>query len=251
MIIIKTEQEIETMRQGGRILAKVLKKVCSLVRPGIATIELDRTAEKLIAQYGGQPAFKGYRGFPATICVSINDEVVHGIPKVDRFIEGGDIVSLDIGLIYQNYYTDMACSLAVGQISEVAKQLLAVTETALHKGIEKAQAGNNLGEIGYAIQQYAEKFGFSIVRDLVGHGVGIELHEDPKIPNYGNPKQGPILEEGMTLAIEPMVNVGTPDITFDDDGWTARTADKKLSAHFEHTIAITAQGPKILTKSLF
>lgn len=248
MIITKSPIEIKAMREGGRILSKIMKQIVKAVKPGISTLSLDTKAEELIAKQGGKPAFKGYKGFPNTLCVSINDEVVHGIPKNDRLIEGGDVVKLDCGIRYNGYFTDMATTVVVGEVPKKVEKLIETTRQALDKGIAEAKIGNNLGEIGHAIEEHVTKAGFSVVRDLVGHGVGLSLHEEPKVPNYGEPKEGPTLEGGMTLAIEPMVNMGSYEIMVEEDGWTAKTKDGKLSAHFEHTVAITKSGPQILTR---
>jgi len=247
MIVLKSPEEIEKMKKSGKLLSGVIKSVKENIRPGVSTAELNEIAEKAIMNLGAKPAFKGYRGFPSALCTSINEEVVHGIPSETRVLVSGDIIKIDCGLIYQGYYSDMAISVPVGNVSAEAEKLMKVTKEALKKGIRKAKAGNTLGEVGHAIQTHVEKNGFSVVRDLVGHGIGIKLHEEPQIPNYGSKKSGIILENGMTLAIEPMVNYGEYKITFDSDGWTTRTKDGKLSAHFEHTIAITENGTKILT----
>ena len=247
MIILKSQEEIKKMKKSCKFLSDVMKKVKESVRPGVSTAELNEIAEKEIMDLGAKPAFKGYQGFPSALCTSINDEVVHGIPSKERILVSGDILKLDCGLIYQEYYSDMAISVPVGKVSEEAEKLMRVTEEALKRGIRKAKAGNTLGEVGHAIQKHVEKNGFSVVRDMVGHGIGLNLHEDPQIPNFGSKKSGILLENGMTLAIEPMVNCGEYKIIFDSDGWTTRTKDGKLSAHFEHTIAITENGTKILT----
>lgn len=248
MIILKSPIEIKAMREGGKILSKIMKYLIKITKPGVSTLSLDIKAEELITKQGGKSAFKGYKGFPSTLCVCINDEVVHGIPKKDRLIEGGDIIKLDIGMRYNGYFTDMAYTVIVGEVQPRVLKLVETTQEALEKGIAKAKVGNMLGEVSHAIQKHVEEAGFNVVRDLVGHGIGFNLHEEPKIPNYGEPKEGPILEEGMTIAIEPMVNMGNHEIIIGEDGWTARTADNKLSAHFEHTVAITKTGPQILTK---
>ena len=249
MISLKSPIEIKAMRDGGRILAKIMRQLVKAIQPGVSTLDLDKKADELVSKFGVKSAFKGYKGFPNTLCTSLNDEVVHGIPKENRLIEGGDIVKLDMGIRYNGYFSDMATTTAVGEeISKDIKNLLEVTEQALKKGIDNAKVGNKLGEISYAIQEHVESHGLSVVRDLVGHGIGMNLHEDPKIPNFGGKDTEPILEEGMTLAIEPMVNIGTYEIFFMDDGWTAKTKDGKLSAHFEHTVAITKTGPQILTR---
>ncbi len=247
MIILKSQDEIERMAVAGRIVAEVLEEIRNIVAPDVTTHELDKFAESYIKSKGASPAFKGYRGFPASICTSVNEQVVHGIPSSERLREG-DIVSLDTGVYYNGFYGDAALTLTVGEVSKDAKKLLSVTEKSLYLGIEKAVAGNRLFDISSAIQNQAESEGFSVVRSFVGHGIGRELHEDPQIPNLGRQGEGPMLKEGMTLAIEPMVNAGTWDVEILDDGWTAVTKDKNLSAHFEHTVAITSNGPVIFTK---
>ena len=247
MIILKSHDEIERMAVAGRIVAEVLEEIRSIVAPDVTTLDLDKFAESYIKSKGATPAFKGYRGFPASVCTSVNEQVVHGIPSSERLREG-DIISLDIGVYYNGFYGDAALTLTVGKVSNVAKKLLSVTEKSLYLGIEKTAAGNRLFDISSAIQNHAESEGFAVVRSFVGHGIGRELHEDPQLPNYGRQGEGPMLKEGMTLAIEPMVNAGTWDVEILDDGWTAVTKDKNLSAHFEHTVAITSNGPVILTK---
>jgi len=247
LIILKSHDEIERMAVAGRIVAEVLEEIRSIVAPDVTTLDLDKFAESYIKSKGATPAFKGYRGFPASVCTSVNEQVVHGIPSSERLREG-DIISLDIGVYYNGFYGDAALTLTVGKVSNVAKKLLSVTEKSLYLGIEKAVAGNRLFDISSAIQNHAESEGFAVVRSFVGHGIGRELHEDPQLPNYGRQGEGPMLKEGMTLAIEPMVNAGTWDVEILDDGWTAVTKDKNLSAHFEHTVAITSNGPVILTK---
>ncbi len=247
MIILKSSQEIKLIEKACRIAAEALEMLGELIRPGVKTKELEEYAEAFIRARGGIPAFKGYRGYPASICVSINNQVVHGIPS-DRLIKDGDIVSIDLGVVYEGYYGDAARSYAAGRIGELQKRLLEVTEKALYKGIEKARPGNRVGDISAAIQDYVESNGFSVVRAFVGHGVGRFLHEEPQVPNFGRPGKGPRLKEGMTIAIEPMVNTGSPDVILLDDGWTAVTADGGYSAHFEHTVLITKHGAEILTK---
>ena len=235
------------MRQAGRIVAEALERLRERVRPGVSTAELDRLAYEAVTRRGARPAFLGYRGFPASLCASINDEVVHGIPREDRILNEGDIVSLDFGSIYQGYYGDAATTVAVGRVSPLAAELLAVAEQALYKGIEQARAGNHLTDISAAIQACAEGQGFSVVRKYVGHGIGRTMHEKPEVPNFGPPGRGPVLRSGLVLAIEPMVNTGTSDTLELDDGWTVVTADGGLSAHFEHSVAVTDGEPEILT----
>jgi len=246
MIIVKSPREIEQLKRSNAIVAEVFEKLKKMIEPGITTKELDQVAEEYILLKGGQPAFKGYRGFPATLCISINEEVVHGIPGQRRLKEG-DIVSLDVGVNFVGYFGDAAITLPVGEVDPEAKRLLEVTEKALYIGIEKAKRGNRLFDISYAIQRWVESHGFSVVRDFVGHGIGKDLHEEPQIPNFGAPHQGPRLEKGMVFALEPMVNEGTYEVRILSDGWTVVTADGKRSAHFEHTVAITEDGAEILS----
>lgn len=247
MIVLKTDEEIKKMSEACRIVAEVLKGVKEKVSPGVTTKELDEFAESYIVSMGGRPAFKGYRGYPSTICASVNEEVVHGIPSGKK-LKNGDIISVDVGVHYNGFYGDAAVTLPVGPISRQAEKLLAVTEGSLEAGIKKALPGNRLYDISAAIQDYVESQGFSVVRTFVGHGIGRELHEDPQIPNYGSPGEGPKLLEGMTLAIEPMVNAGGWEVNILKDGWTAVTRDGKLSAHFEHTVVIKNNSQDILTK---
>jgi len=247
MIILKSAEEIEKMRRSGRIAARLSQKLAEKVKPGITTGELDRVASTLIKIHKARPAFLGFRGFPASICTSVNDQIVHGIPGNYRLREG-DIISLDFGVIHQGYYSDMAITLPVGDISENAQKLIAVTESALANGISQMVPGNRLYDISSAIQECAESNGFSVVRDLVGHGIGQKMHEEPQIPNFGKRSTGPYLKAGMVFALEPMVNMGGYDIRTLDDNWTVVTADGSLSCHFEHTVAITDNGPEILTQ---
>jgi methionyl aminopeptidase len=246
VIIIKSPREIEQLKRANAIVAEVFQKLKEAIVPGITTKELDQIAEETILSKGATPAFKGYRGFPATLCISINEEVVHGIPGQRRLKEG-DIVSLDVGANLNGYFGDAAITLPVGEVDLVAKRLLEVTEKALYIGIDKAKAGNRLFDISYAIQTWVESNGFSVVRDFVGHGIGKDLHEEPQIPNFGSPHQGPRLEKGMVFALEPMVNEGTYGVRILSDGWTVVTADGKRSAHFEHSIVITDGGAEILS----
>jgi methionyl aminopeptidase len=249
MIQLKSAREIEIMAQGGRILAATVERLRAAVRPGVSTAELDEIAETFIRSHdGATPAFKGLYGFPGSVCASINNEIVHGIPSRRRTLQSGDIVSLDVGVRYQGFFTDSATTVAVGDVPAESRRLLEVTEAALAAGIEAAQPGNHMGDIGAAVQAVVERAGFSVVRDLVGHGIGVEFHEKPQVPNYGKPKRGMKLAAGLTIAIEPMVNVGSPDTREMPDRWTIVTADGSRSAHFEHTIAITEQGPRILTR---
>jgi len=245
-IIIKSEREIAIMRQAGRIVATVLDILMKQVKPGMKTKELDVIAGREVARLGGKPSFKGYRGFPANLCVSVNDQIVHGIPG-ERALRQGDIVSLDIGATFKGFQGDAAVTVGVGEISSEAKELMATTEGVLKAGIAAARSGARLGDISAAIQNYAEAKGYSVVREYTGHGIGRELHEEPQIPNFGLPGTGPVLKKGMTLALEPMVNVGDWRTRVGDDQWTVFTADGSLSAHFEHTIAITDGEAEILT----
>lgn len=247
MVILKSRQEIEKMRKSNVLVAVILEELKKKIRPGVKTIELDRLSEELALRKGARPAFKGYRGYPYSLCTSVNSEVVHGMPS-ERELKEGDIISLDFGILHGGYYGDAAVTVPVGQITPAAKRLLAVTEEALYRGIAEARAGNRIGDISAAIQGHAEAAGFSVVRDLVGHGIGRSLHEDPQVPNYGTSGRGIELKTGMVFAIEPMVNEGTYRVDVLRDGWTVVTADGKLSAHFEHSVAITENGPVILSR---
>jgi methionyl aminopeptidase len=237
------------MRQANQLVTRVLAELAETARPGVTTGELDALAERRIREVGAEPAFKGYRGFPATLCASINEEVVHGIPSRSRALRSGDIVSLDVGARLDGYYGDSAVTVAVGDVPDETTTLLRVTREALERGIARVRVGGRLSDIGHAIQAWVEEHGFSVVREFVGHGIGERLHEDPQVPNYGQPGRGPKLAEGMVLAIEPMVAMGRPDTRVLSDGWTAVTRDGSLAAHFEHTVAVTAAGPLILTAS--
>lgn len=247
MIQLKSLEEIQKMRDAGRIVGTILKEMGDRVRPGVTTGELDAYAEARTRELGAIPAFKGYHGFPGTVCISVNDEVVHGIPSTKRVLQEGDIVGLDFGVIFDGWYGDSARTFAVGNISESAQKLLTVTEQGLLKGIEQCREGARLFDIGHAVQNFVEGHGYSVVREFVGHGIGRALHEDPQVPNYGPRGKGIPLKVGMVLAIEPMINMGRPDVKVLKDGWTAVTCDRSLSAHFEHTVAITESGPQILT----
>jgi len=249
MINIRSPREIDQLKKANIIVAEVIEKLSSKIVPGVTTRELDQIAEAFIRSRKATPAFKGYRGFPATLCVSINEEVVHGIPG-PRKLKQGDIVSIDVGVNYNGYFGDAAATFPVGEVDPEARRLLEVTEKALYIGIEKARVGNRLFDISFAIQQWVESNGFSVVRDFVGHGIGKSLHEDPQIPNFGSPHQGPRIEKGMTFALEPMVNEGTFEVQILSDGWTVVTSDRKRSAHFEHTIAISNGGAEILSAPL-
>lgn len=247
MIVLKSSEEIEKMAIAGGIVGKVLESIKDMIQTGITTKEIERFADERINALGGKSAFKGYRGYPASICTSVNEEVVHGIPS-SRKLKDGDIISIDLGVYYEGFYGDSAVTLPVGKIDDETAALLRITEEALNLGIENAREGKRISDISYAIQSHAEKNGFSVVRTFVGHGIGRELHEEPQIPNYGSPGKGPRLKEGMTLAIEPMVNFGAYEVKVLGDGWTAVTTDGKKSAHFEHTILVTSGKPEILTK---
>ncbi|MBR3439840.1 MAG: type I methionyl aminopeptidase [Clostridia bacterium] len=248
MVVLKTSRELRLMKEAGAIAAGALKAAGDAVEPGISTYELDRIAHKFIKDAGAYPTFLGYNGYPAAACISINDVVIHGIPSKKQTVKAGDIVSIDIGATFNGYVGDNAATFAAGEISPEAKRLSDTTREALYKGIEAAVAGNRLGDIGYAVQSYCEERGYSVVRTFTGHGVGTQMHEDPSVPNFGTPGRGLRLVPGMTIAIEPMINMGTHEVKQLSDGWTIKTKDGKLSAHFEHTIAITADGPVILTK---
>ena len=247
MVTIKSEREIELMREAGKILAKVHEELGKVVRPGISTKEIDRICEEMIRSYGCIPSFLGYEGYPASVCISINDEVVHGIPNKHRYLNEGDIVSLDTGVIWKGYQSDAARTHMIGEVTPQARKLVEVTQQSFFEGIKFAKAGNHLNDISKAIQAYAESFGFGVVRDLVGHGIGTHLHEDPQIPNFPQKRRGIKLMPGMTLAIEPMINLGKRHIYQEADGWTIRTRDKKPAAHFEHTVAVGKNGADILS----
>lgn len=247
MISLKSERELDMMRKAGRIVGQILQEMVERVQPGVTTWDLDRFAESRCKDLKAVPAFKGYQGFPATVCISVNDEVVHGIPSKKRVLKEGDIVGLDFGVIYDGWYGDSARTVAVGKISPDAQKLLDVTREGMLRGIEQCREGNRVFDIGHAIQNYVEGFGYGVVREFVGHGIGRALHEDPQIPNYGPKGKGLLLKSGMVLAIEPMINAGSHEVKVLNDGWTAVTMDHSLSAHFEHTVAITPKGPEILT----
>lgn len=248
MIVCKSPAEIERMRAANVLVADVLAELEAMVAPGVSTAELDTAAERLVREGGAEPAFKGYRGYPATLCASVNDEVVHGIPSPARKLAEGDIISLDMGVKLNGFYGDSAVTVPVGRVSEEAAALLRVTRESLEKAIEQVRVGGRVSDIGHAVQRHVEASGFSVVREFVGHGIGSALHEEPQIANYGEPGRGPRLAEGMTLAIEPMVNLGRPAVKVLADGWTAVTKDGSLSAHFEHTVAVTKNGPLVLTR---
>ena len=246
MVTIKSEREIELMREAGRILAKIHEELGKTLAPGMSTKEIDRMCEDMIRSHGCVPSFLNYQGFPASVCISINDEVVHGIPDKHRYLEEGDIVSLDTGVIWKGYQSDAARTHMIGEVSGEARKLVEVTRQSFFEGIKYAKAGNHLNDISKAIQEYAESFGFGVVRDLVGHGIGTEMHEAPEIPNFAQRRKGIRLVAGMTLAIEPMITAGRYDVVWEDDGWTVVTEDGSLASHYENTILITDGEPEIL-----
>ena len=246
-ITIKSEREIELMAEAGKILERVHNELEKALRPGMSTKDIDTLGEEIIRSYGCIPSFLNYNGYPASICVSVNNEVVHGIPSKKRVIQEGDIVSLDAGVIYKGYHSDAARTHGVGEISKEAKQLIEVTRQSFFEGIKYAKAGNHLNDISAAVQAYAEKFGYGVVRDLVGHGIGEHLHEDPEVPNFARRRKGIRLQAGMTLAVEPMINVGRPGVRWLDDEWTVVTEDGSLSAHYENTILVGEDGPEVLS----
>ncbi len=252
MITIKTSDEIKTLKEGGKILASVLREVSERAKPGVSSLELDILAEKLIRRAGGEPSFKNYKAggrnpYPASLCVSLNDEIVHGIPSKDKILKEGDIAGFDLGVKHKGLYTDAAVTVPIGEVGGKAAEIIGAARKSLDRGIAAAEAGARIGDIGFAIRQFAESRGFGVVKDLVGHGVGYAVHEDPEIPNFGKQGTGPKLKEGMVLALEPMLSVGSPDIVLADDGWTWKTKDGSLSAHFEHTVAVLKNGAKVLT----
>lgn len=246
MIILKSAEEVEKIEKAGRIVAEVLLELKEQVKPGVTTLELDRIAEDGIRRRGGKPAFKGYRGFPATLCASVNNVIVHGIPS-ERILREGDIIGMDLGAIVDGYYGDSAITVGVGVIDSASQRLVKVTKEALDLGIEQMRPGNRLSDISNAVQSHAEAAGYSVVKEFVGHGIGQALHEEPQVPNFGRPGQGPRLKTGMVLAIEPMINIGKDRVRVLEDRWTAVTEDGSLSAHFEHTVVVTDCGPVILT----
>ena len=246
-VTIKSPREIELMREAGKILAKTHDELAKNLKPGMSTWDIDHMGEEIIRSYGCIPSFKNYNGYPASICVSVNDEVVHGIPHREHYLKEGDIVSLDAGVIYKGYHSDAARAHGIGEISGDAQKLIEVTRQSFFEGIKFAKPGNHLNDISAAIQKYAESFGYGVVRDLVGHGIGTHLHEDPEVPNFARRRKGILLQPGMTLAVEPMINAGTYDVVWLDDDWTVVTDDGSLSAHYENTILITEDGPEILS----
>ncbi len=245
---LKTPAEIKILREGGKRLAAIVRAIADQVAPGVTALELDTTARRLISEAHAEPAFLGYSGYPAAACISVNEQVVHGIPRHDAILQEGDIVSIDLGLIYQKLYTDMAITVGVGKISNEMQKLLRTTEAALRAGIAAAEVGQTLGDVGHAIESEAVAGAYGVVKQLVGHGVGYEVHEPPQVPNYGTPGTGMEIVEGLVIAIEPMFNIGSPAVRTLDDGWTIVTADGSRSAHFEHTIAVTGDGPIIITE---
>ena len=248
MVILKSARELSVMREAGRISSGALHAAGRAVRPGVSTLELDTIIREYIEKHGARPSFLGYGGFPASACISVNNVVIHGIPGKDQILRDGDIVSIDTGAVYKGWHGDNAYTFPCGNVSEEAKHLMETTQKALFEGISKAIPGNRIGDIGAAVQRYAEARSYSVVRDFVGHGVGAKLHEDPNVPNYGTPGHGVRLLPGMVIAIEPMINAGSRRVRVLEDGWTTVTADGRLSAHFEHTVAITSKGPVILTQ---
>jgi methionyl aminopeptidase len=246
MIVLKSPAEVETMHRANAVVHEVLRTVRQVAAPGVTTLELDQLAEGIIRERGGTPAFKGYRGFPASLCTSVNDEIVHGIPSAAVRLKDGDILSVDCGVVVDGYVGDAAITFGIGEITEQAGRLMEITLQCLEDAVEQVRPGNRLGDIGAAVQRRAESAGFGVVRDFVGHGIGSSMHEDPQVPNYGLPGSGPVLKPGLVLAIEPMITEGSWRVRVDDDGWTARTEDGKLSAHFEYSVAVTDDGRRVL-----
>lgn len=247
MINYKTKEEIELLRENNLLVSRTLAEVGKHIRPGVSTLELDRIAEQFIRDHGAVPGFLGYNGFPNSLCISVNEQVVHGIPSDKLILQEGDIVSVDCGTIMKGFYGDSAYTFAVGEIDPDVRKLLDVTKEALHKGAAQAKIGNRTGDVSNAVQEHAEKNGFSVVRELVGHGLGRHMHESPEVPNYGAKGRGPLLKEGLVICIEPMINMGSRYVVFERDGWTVRTRDRKPSAHFEFAVAVTKDGPDVLT----
>ncbi len=248
MIVLKSRRELQLMREAGRIVAVTLAELAEAVRPGISTVQLERLAVKIIRKHKAVPSFKGYQGYPRSICVSINEEVVHGMPRKKRVLKEGDIVSIDVGVIYKGYHGDAAITVGVDGISEEARKLIEATKGALEAGIAAARPGNRLGDVSWAIQSYAESRGYNVVREYTGHGIGRKMHEEPQVPNFGQPHKGVLLRPGMTFALEPMLTVGTWEVEVLGDGWTVVTKDRSLAAHFEHTVAVTEGEPEVLTR---
>ena len=247
MIYLKTAEEIELLRENNLLVSATLAEVGKYVRPGVSTLELDKLAEEFIRSPGAQPGFLGYGGFPNTLCMSVNEEVVHGIPSAKRILKEGDVLSVDCGTLMKGFYGDSAYTFAVGEIAPEVADLLRVTKEALYKGVAQAKAGNRVGDVASAVQEHAERHGYSVVRELVGHGLGRKMHEEPEVPNYGARGRGPLLKEGMVICIEPMINMGARYVVFERDGWTVRTRDRKPSAHFEFAVAVGKEGPDVLT----
>ena len=247
MIYLKTAEEIELLRENNLLVSATLAEVGKHVRPGVSTLELDKLAEEFIRSHGAEPGFLGYGGFPNTLCMSVNEEVVHGIPSAKRILKEGDVLSVDCGTLMKGFYGDSAYTFAVGEIAPEVADLLRVTKEALYKGTAQAKAGNRVGDVSAAVQEYAESFGYGVVRELEGHGLGRKMHEDPGVPNYGARGRGPLLKEGMVICIEPMINMGTKAVVFERDGWTVRTRDHKPAAHYEFAVAVRKSGPDVLT----
>lgn len=247
MIYLKNEEEIELLRENNLLVSRTLAEVGRHIRPGVTTKELDRIGEEFIRSHGAVPAFLGYQGYPASLCISVNEQVVHGIPSTSQVLKEGDIVSVDCGTFMKGFVGDSAYTFAVGAVSDEVKQLMEVTKEALYKGTAQAKAGNRVGDVSAAVQEYAESFGYGVVRELEGHGLGRKMHEDPGVPNYGARGRGPLLKEGMVICIEPMINMGARYVVFERDGWTVRTRDRKPSAHFEFAVAVGKEGPDVLT----
>ena len=247
MIYLKTAEEIDLLRENNLLVSATLAEVGKHVRPGVSTLELDKLAEEFIRSHGAEPGFLGYGGFPNTLCMSVNEEVVHGIPSAKRILKEGDVLSVDCGTLMKGFYGDSAYTFAVGEIAPEVADLLRVTKEALYKGVAQAKAGNRVGDVASAVQEHAERHGYSVVRELVGHGLGRKMHEEPEVPNYGARGRGPLLKEGMVICIEPMINMGARYVVFERDGWTVRTRDRKPSAHFEFAVAVGKEGPDVLT----
>lgn len=247
MIYLKTAEEIEILRENNLLVSATLAELKKYIKPGVTTLELDGIAEEFIRSHGAEPSFLGYEGYPNTLCLSVNEQIVHGIPSSKRVLKEGDVLSVDCGTFMKGFCGDSAYTFAVGQIAPATEALLRVTKEALYKGVAQAKPGNRIGDIGNAVQEHAEKHGYSVVRELVGHGLGHTMHEDPQVPNYGARGRGPLLKAGMVICIEPMINMGTREVVFESDGWTVRTRDRKPSAHFEFAVAITPDGPDVLT----
>ena len=247
MIYLKTAEEIELLRENNLLVSATLAEVGKHVRPGVSTLELDKLAEEFIRSHGAEPGFLGYGGFPNTLCMSVNEEVVHGIPSAKRILKEGDVLSVDCGTLMKGFYGDSAYTFAVGEIAPEVADLLRVTKEALYKGVAQAKAGNRVGDVASAVQEHAERHGYSVVRELVGHGLGRKMHEEPEVPNYGARGRGPLLKEGMVICIEPMIDMGARYVVFERDGWTVRTRDRKPSAHFEFAVAVGKEGPDVLT----